>query len=194
MRLLNLIRVKNRINPLNIHHKQSGVVLFFALIALVAMSLAAVALIRSVDTNSLIVGNLSFKQSSMISADRGVEAAIDWLQPKPVVDMNLDDLPKGYYATSRLNPRTIFENNPADVVTLAQDAHGNTVSYVVQRMCNKQGAPDTSICITSAEQDVGSCKDDPQCPKTFRVSLMYRVTARVVGPKNTESFVQAFVY
>ena len=41
---------------------QSGVVLFIALIVLVAMSLAGVALVRSVDTNLLIAGNLAFKQ------------------------------------------------------------------------------------------------------------------------------------
>ena len=36
--------------------QQSGMVLFLALIALVVLSLAAVALIRSVDTNNLIAG------------------------------------------------------------------------------------------------------------------------------------------
>jgi Tfp pilus assembly protein PilX len=59
--------------------KQQGMVLFFALIALVVMSLAAVALIRSVDTNTMIAGNLGFKQSATVSADSGVETAIDWL-------------------------------------------------------------------------------------------------------------------
>lgn len=56
--------------------KQRGVVLFFALIALVAMSLAAVALIRSVDTSTLIAGNLAFKQATKNSAEAGIEAAI----------------------------------------------------------------------------------------------------------------------
>ena len=40
--------------------KQSGVVLFISLIILVAMSLAGIALIRSVDTSNLIAGNLAF--------------------------------------------------------------------------------------------------------------------------------------
>ena len=59
--------------------QQRGVVLFLALIALVIMSLAAVALIRSVDTNTLIAGNLSFKQAATTSADAGTEAAIAML-------------------------------------------------------------------------------------------------------------------
>ncbi len=59
--------------------RQRGVVLFFALVALVAMSLAAVALIRSVDTATLIAGNLALKQSGNESGDRGIEAASTWL-------------------------------------------------------------------------------------------------------------------
>ena len=45
---------------------QKGVVLFFALIALVAMSLAAAALVRSVDSGVLVAGNLAFKQSAIL--------------------------------------------------------------------------------------------------------------------------------
>jgi len=59
--------------------KQRGVVLFFALIALLAISLAAVALIRSVDTSTMIAGNLAFKQTATTSADAGLENAIAWL-------------------------------------------------------------------------------------------------------------------
>ena len=44
--------------------KQRGVVLFFALISLLAIMLAAVALIRSVDTSIMIAGNLAFKQAA----------------------------------------------------------------------------------------------------------------------------------
>jgi Tfp pilus assembly protein PilX len=59
--------------------KQRGVVLFFALIALLVMSLAAVALIRSVDTSTLIAGNLAFRQATASSGDAGVNAASGWL-------------------------------------------------------------------------------------------------------------------
>ena len=56
--------------------KQRGVVLFFTLIAMLAMMLAAVALIRSVDTSTLIAGNLAFKQAATTSGDAGIENAI----------------------------------------------------------------------------------------------------------------------
>jgi len=64
--------------------KQRGVVLFFTLIALVVMSLAAVALIRSVDTSTMIAGNLAFKQSGSSATDTGMEAAIAWLSAAQV--------------------------------------------------------------------------------------------------------------
>ena len=43
---------------------QRGVVLFIALIAMVVMSLAGVALIRSVDTTGSVAGNLAFREAS----------------------------------------------------------------------------------------------------------------------------------
>ena len=61
-------------------HTQRGLVLFFALVALVVMSLAGMALIRSVDTSTLIAGNLAFRRAATASGDTGVEAAVAWLQ------------------------------------------------------------------------------------------------------------------
>lgn len=48
---------------------QQGVVLFVALIILVAMTLAGIALMRSVDTNVLIAGNLAFRQGATMAGD-----------------------------------------------------------------------------------------------------------------------------
>ncbi|MCR4297970.1 MAG: pilus assembly PilX N-terminal domain-containing protein [Gallionella sp.] len=72
--------------------RQRGVVLFFTLIALLAMSLAAVALIRSVDTSTLIAGNMAFKQSATTSGDSGVESAITWLTATQAANAGLNVL------------------------------------------------------------------------------------------------------
>ena len=55
--------------------RQQGVILFVALIVLVAMSLTGIALMRSVDTNLLVAGNLAFRQGATAASDWGVEAA-----------------------------------------------------------------------------------------------------------------------
>ena len=53
---------------------QRGVVLFIALIVMVAMSLAAIALIRSVDTTNILIGNLAFRQSSILPSEHSGRA------------------------------------------------------------------------------------------------------------------------
>jgi Tfp pilus assembly protein PilX len=55
------------INP----RKQHGVVLLIALIILVAMTLAGIGMMRSVDTGSVIAGNLAFQQTTMQANDEG---------------------------------------------------------------------------------------------------------------------------
>jgi hypothetical protein len=56
-----------------------GISLLFALLALVALSLAAVGLVRTVGTGSLVVGNLGFKMDATGAGDLGAERAITWL-------------------------------------------------------------------------------------------------------------------
>src|ERR1700741_3462334 len=59
--------------------RQQGVVLFISLIVLVAMSLAGIALMRSVDTATLVAGNMAFKQSSLQSSHSAISSAVNWL-------------------------------------------------------------------------------------------------------------------
>lgn len=60
-------------------HTQRGMSLIFALLALVALSLASVALIRSIDTGTLVLGNLGYKQETTALAEQGTQEAIRWL-------------------------------------------------------------------------------------------------------------------
>jgi type IV pilus assembly protein PilX len=80
---------------------QRGVVLMMALIVLVAMTLAGIALMRSVGTTSIIAGNLAFQQAARNAGDVGTEAAVAWLEANngPALDNNL--LPQGYAATDQ---------------------------------------------------------------------------------------------
>ncbi|MDO9205442.1 MAG: hypothetical protein Q7U19_08320 [Methylotenera sp.] len=183
-------------------YTQKGVVLFFALIALVVMSLAAAALIRSVDTNSLIAGNLSFKQSSMLSADSGVETARAWILANAgslEVD-NAANAAAGYFATSTADARALVDASTAVAtgsgIVAGTDTQGNTISFVVQRMCRTVGPSSTSTCLFGPLSKP-VCPSEtlfPPIPCALQPSLIYRVTARVVGPKNTVSYIQTFAY
>lgn len=201
--------------------KQNGVVLFIALVALVVMSLAAVALIRSVDTNTLIGGNLSFKQAATTSADAGIEAAITQLTGMRDAAANsglnvLTDAAHTFNITSltarpgyhssvdpTLNLTADATWNGTNNVSLAADASGNTVRYIIQRMCRTPDRPiQTANCLfsTGAEDKNGQEVPLPQnicfgpgCPVAGQTPRI-RVTVRVEGPKNAISYVQAFVH
>ncbi len=58
------------------HDAQRGVVLFIALLVMVALSLAGIALIRSADTATTVAGNLAFKQATEYTVDRSIEQAV----------------------------------------------------------------------------------------------------------------------
>lgn len=174
---------------------QKGVVLFFSLIALVAMSLAAVALIRTVDTNNMIAGNLGFKQSTIFSSDTGVKTAMAWLKANPSL-LNNDSAANGYFASSAISG-TAQAFVDANGVGNTTDSQGNTIRYVVNRMCNATGVPNppTVTClrgpVSLMQNDNG--EPDPTLGSP-QPTIIYRVTARVTGPKNTVSYVQTFVY
>jgi type IV pilus assembly protein PilX len=142
------------------HHvsafKQRGVVLFFALIALVVMSLAAVALIRSVDTSTLIAGNLAFKQAATTSGDSGVEAAIgtltatqDAMQAANNIVLsdltntfNITNAAAGYYSNAdpALNLFDPANWDDASSMLVGTDLSGNETRYIIQRMCRTANA------------------------------------------------------
>jgi len=77
--------------------RQRGVVLIIALIVLVAMTLAGIALVRSVDTSNIIAGNMAFQQSATHLGDVGAETAIAWLRANPILLSN-DNASNGYTA------------------------------------------------------------------------------------------------
>jgi type IV pilus assembly protein PilX len=199
---------------------QKGLVLFFALIALVIMSLAAAALIRSVDTGVLVAGNLAFKQSATISGDSGLVSAMDWVTTH-AGSLEIGGV-NGYYATSTELSTTLPNGGLTSAesatwtsgdawtdatsmlatgngLTSGKDSAGNEIRFVVQRMCRHTGPADTSHCLMGEEEGGGDSQgtqEDPQLDaiKNTALSPMYRVTARVSGPKNTVSFVQAYVF
>jgi hypothetical protein len=187
--------------------KQDGVVLLIALIVLVAMTLAAIGLVRSVDTANIITGNLAFKQATTHSGDTGTEAATLWMELNNNVSLN-NDIPASGYFASRAEPapgqswEAFWTGTLTDqAVTLAEDAAGNRVSYVIHRLCNQAGPNDTNTnpgvsCSVPLRWVVDKDCITAGCGQTKLVAvnqLYYRITSRIAGPRNTVSYVQAIV-
>ncbi|CAG0980687.1 hypothetical protein MTYP_01745 [Methylophilaceae bacterium] len=183
---------------------QQGVVLVITLIVLVAMTLAGIGLWRSVDTGMIISGNLAFKQSSLTSADRGVQAALNWIDTTRNADggsltaFNESNTGQGYYAfITDDESLSSFHNEEvwANAVDLGVDDAGNRVEYIIHRMCNGTGSYNDVQCSTylSTGDTTGCSNDTPSKCFTSNPALYFRVTARVHGPRNTRSVVQANV-
>jgi len=177
-----------------LRRSQRGVVLFIALIVLVAMTLAGIAVMRSVDTNNLIAGNLAFRNAATSAGDAGIEFARDWLTSKTAGFLEADTA--GYYANWQdpFNHKTF--NWQTSAVNLGNDGYGNTIYYVIHRMCKESGKSlnGTECFKKEAEASGGSKGGDEGTPPTPVARAYFRITSKIVGPRNTVSYIQAFVY
>ncbi|HEY8878143.1 MAG TPA: pilus assembly protein PilX [Roseateles sp.] len=152
---------------------QRGVSLIFALMALVVISLGAVALVRSVDTTALVIGNLGFKQDATSAASQAADSAVAYLNTNAGTTLNTDHASAGYYASSRdsldmtgqgstSNTRAVVDwtgsgtcslyasgsfgtcVSPSAEITLNNGA--NKARYIITRLCATEGAPTTVDC------------------------------------------------
>lgn len=207
---------------------ERGVVLLFALIALIAMSLAGIAFMRSVDTAGVMTGNLAFNRASVTISDVGIEAArnlamsLDTATPtcantKTCVSWTSNpaafpcQAPSGAM-TSRwywANWQT-FNDNFRDydwanscvipVGTLPAELSGYQVSYVVHRMCQNDGDPVGNNCVSGLVTLTGGSAKGSVDYQSYNVQTdaasaqpFYRITVRVLGPRNSEAYVVSWM-
>lgn len=185
-------------------HAQQGVVLFIALIVLVAMTLAGVALMRSVDTTLVVAGNVAFKQSAISVADRGTQEAVAWLEASAAGGaLQTTNTAAGYFsAYPQPEPDWFDINSWSDSVAVnggAPDAAGNVVRFQIHRMCTN---PDqaynaaTNTCGMYFQAGGTSSGGSMQVGARQYASsprLYYRITTRVDGPRGTVSIIQTSV-
>jgi hypothetical protein len=183
--------------------------MFVSLIVMVAMSLAAIALIRSVDTSTTVMGNLAFRLASIQPGNVAVESASAALfrdanltGTARIADTTADYSAENYYATRHIgteDPRTGIPqelqtrgNAGALTKSITDTSTGNRVTYVIERMCTAVGVATKNTCdMMPPKQDTGETIGDPT---TKLPSIpFYRVTVRIDGPQNTTSFIQAML-
>ncbi len=198
-------RRNHRIAP---GHGQEGVVLFLALIVLVAMMLGGVALFRSMDIATISVGNISMQRNATRSGDAAVEAAVTWLTTQGNGLFN--DAPANGYMAAGISPGAVkgtsqtwanYWQQLASVYTptsLAEDAAGNTASYLIQRLCTVSGRPyDTAggVPVSCVEPPASGSTSCPSPPCATRVSgTYYRILVRTTGPRGVVSFLQVMLF
>jgi Tfp pilus assembly protein PilX len=204
-------------HPLPATLRQSGLALIVALIVLIAMSLAGVALIRSVDTSSLVASNMTFRQTARESTDAGIEAARAWVMAQAQLSdtaLDANNSSGGYFATrsgldltgNGTGTDIAWQNNDGSTTAgsalsscLPADAGGNVVCYVIQRMCTNSGPMDRNTCDVTAQisgpGDLGGLPVPSGIPvnQAPKYVAIYRITVRASGPRNNTSITQIFV-
>jgi Tfp pilus assembly protein PilX len=187
---------------------QRGVILFIALIVLVAMSLAGIALMRSVDTNVLIAGNLAFRQATTSLGDSGLEAARTWMSANgDKLATNQPGTMTGYWANWQAGldfvgatPSTADDYLWSEAQSVTSPDPAFVIGYVVHRLCETAGESAKAKCIKASAGAGGSTTGGTKGTVTYGVgtlpgtaTVFYRVTVRVSGPRNTVSYVQAIL-
>lgn len=186
---------------------QRGVSLLFSLMALVVLSLGAVALLRSVDTGLLVLGNLGLKQDALAAGSAGTEAAITWLQVNGGVTLEADQRGQGYSAVAitAMDPTGRSVATAATSLVLVDWASngcavsgiggrplvcvpaspeiavrgGNKVRYVITRLCAAAGPPDaTNDCVAPLVTDVSGTSNERG---SLSYSSAYRTSLTSLG-------------
>ncbi|MFZ6754305.1 pilus assembly PilX family protein [Undibacterium sp. Dicai25W] len=180
--------------------RQRGIILFVTLVALVILLISAVAMVRSFDTSLLLSGNLAFKRDLINQGERGVAAAITNLKAQ-AYDSLYVDLPAINYSA------TLLSSDPTGVPSmLTNDALWKTagmafadvqdttssvsIRFVIDRMCIQNGFPTPTNCIDGAAKKGGTANVSKGTPT---MSVVYRISVRITGPRNTQSYMQSTV-
>jgi len=205
--MMNTIKVFRCEQCFTIPRRERGVVLLVALIALVAMTLAGLALMRSVDTGNVIAGNMAFRQAALQSSDIGVEAAFSAL-PSILATSKDANIANQYYAIrqaidSRGVPITVDwanvpcrDNTNATVNCSDQDYK---VKYVIDRLCDQQTAGSTTVtniqtfCLVDVGTGETGSKGAFGAVFSSANAVYYRLTVQVTGPRNTTAYVQTIL-
>ncbi len=208
-------------HPASFIHAQRGLSLIFALLALMALSLGAVALVRSIDTGTVVLGNLGFKQAATASTDTGVKDALTALQS--LSDKTANASSSAYYATAYDNLDVTGQRQNSGRVLVDWD--GDSCAYAagtVTSVCTLQPATSTTdsnvkyaifrLCKTTGDINLGTnnCAQpgsgsggeaaarnsiDASAAQRFRgkPGAFYRIVVRAKGARNTTSFTETIV-
>ena len=194
--------------------RQRGTILIIALIVLVAMTLAGIATMRSVDTATITAGNIGLRQASVNAADQGIQAGVNWLVANLGPTLTNDNHQPGtasigYFSSVAVasDPDWYDPLNWSDAGQLNSgnpDAGGNVVFFLIHRMCSIPNCDTSATCggkpnacastlSTAALSGQGNDQTRPTDSHTSAPAIHYRVTAKAVGPRNSISIVQSMV-
>ncbi len=192
--------------------------LLFSLIALVIMLIAAVALVRSFNTTLYTAGNIGFKRDMQNQSERAVDTVLTAFRTGALSTpaARAANVAGNNYSATMLSvnaqgiPDALVLGDSAFAATYtAPDLRSSDASiavrYVVDRLCSTVGNETTlgaAGCVladnptpagTSSSNLQGADRAPlcPTCSSAAPQGVVYRVSVKVTGPRNTQSFFQS---
>ena len=171
-------------------HRQGGMSLLMVLVVLGISLVGALSLLRSNEVSALVAGNVSFREAATQATDIGISQGAKALEATTNFDANVAN---AYFATRQPEdaaglPTTVnWGTVPSTTVGYYQ------VQYVAERLCQVTPVVDPAAdCMVRDGEAPGSNKAGSLVYKS-PATVYYRITVRVMGPKQTAAFVQALV-
>jgi len=168
---------------------QSGVTVVVVLVLLVVVLLGGLALARVTEVRTLASGNTAFREASLQASEIGLNTA--YAAVRGLAD---EDLNNGawYRATIQVAdaeglPQVNFDTMPEIVV-------GNyRVRYFAERLCTITPVTDAlAQCLVRQAPQLESAKVGQESVDPPN-SRQFRITVRVDGPKDTQTWIQSLV-
>lgn len=186
-----------------IFHRARGIALPIMLIMLAVMMVSSIYLLRSSTSTTLTTSNLAYDAAMTKAADAGLHAGFSYLRTVANKnDLLVNQPAAGYVATLSQGWTVSNPNFWTGSLTLAADADGNRVEYVIHRLCDFTGAYDVSPnkCQTTAPRPgttgprpLGASLAVNASNLNSAAQIHYVVTARVFGPRGGNVVTQAVI-
>ncbi len=198
--------------------RQRGVVLIYTLIALVIMLIAAAALVRSFNSTLFTSGNIAFKRDLQNQSERATNVVLTAFRPTGTLASSVArsaDIPTSNYSSLRLPtnaqgiPTDLLLKNTAfaakwTAADLASTDGSVQIRYVIDRLCAATGdeaAFGSADCIVAEDKTAAGTSSSNRkgpdrklgtsgTPVSLR-AIVYRLSVRATGPRNTQSFFQS---
>jgi type IV pilus assembly protein PilX len=206
-----------RPNAVRAAARQRGVVLLFSLIALVVMLIVAAGLVRSFNSSLFSAGNIGFKRDLQNQSERAVAKVL--AEFRGTGSLATADKRKALLTASNYSATMLATNAQGVPDALQNDTTFATVGvatndiavpemnvtlrYVVDRLCATAGdetslGPDACRLSDNAVP-AGTSESNWQGAErsingkagAVPRSIVYRLSIRVAGPRNTQSFFQS---
>ena len=171
--------------------QQRGMTMLVVLVLLSVMLLGGLALARITETSTLASGNAAFREASLQASEVGLNTA--YMATRGIAAASEDTNITGWYWSTMQT--TSAEGIPAVDFDAAPEVVVGSYSarYVVERMCTSSPVTDTlRQCLVKQVPQIESARagDESVDPPNSR---QFRVTVRINGPKDTQTWTQLLV-